>query len=62
MCGAGSARIADRILDAHAFSLGGSVRTLAGGVRYHRDGNKRLVFLHLTPLKWDGWCSGTSHR
>jgi hypothetical protein len=47
---AGSARIADRILDAHVFSPGGSARGLAGGVRYHRDGDGRMVFLHLTPL------------
>jgi protein SMG8 len=31
------------------FSPGGSARTLAGGVRYHRDGEKRVVFLHLAP-------------
>jgi hypothetical protein len=43
VCGTGSARIADRILDAHVFSPGGSARTLAGGVSYHRVGNKRLV-------------------
>ncbi|GJM87412.1 hypothetical protein PR202_ga03362 [Eleusine coracana subsp. coracana] len=47
--GDGSARIADRILDAHVFSPGGSARTLAGSVRYHRDGDKRMVFLHLAP-------------
>ncbi|CAO2046964.1 unnamed protein product [Urochloa humidicola] len=47
--GAGTARLADRILDAHVFSPGGSARSLAGGVRYHRDGDKRMVFLHLTP-------------
>ncbi|KAL6911287.1 hypothetical protein ACP4OV_000092 [Aristida adscensionis] len=47
--GAGSARIADRILDAHVFSPGGSARTIAGGVRYHRDGERRMVFLHLPP-------------
>ncbi|TVU27637.1 hypothetical protein EJB05_19132, partial [Eragrostis curvula] len=46
---AGSARIADRILDAHLFSPGGSARTLAGSVRYHRDGDRKMVFLHLTP-------------
>ncbi|KAG8072976.1 hypothetical protein GUJ93_ZPchr0006g43994 [Zizania palustris] len=47
--GGGTARLADRILDAHVFSPGGSARTLAGGVRYHRDGEKRMVFLHLAP-------------
>ncbi|BAF10485.1 uncharacterized protein [Oryza sativa Japonica Group] len=47
--GGGTARLADRILDAHVFSPGGSARTLAGGVRYHRDGEKRVVFLHLAP-------------
>jgi protein SMG8 len=47
--GAESARIADRILDAHVFSPGGSAMRLAGGVRYHRDGDRRMVFLHLTP-------------
>ncbi|XP_062221455.1 uncharacterized protein LOC133920875 [Phragmites australis] len=47
--GAGSARLADRILDAHVFSPGGSARILAGSVRYHRDREKRMVFLHLTP-------------
>ncbi|CAM0943272.1 unnamed protein product [Alopecurus aequalis] len=44
-----AARLADRILDAHVFSPGGSARTLAGGVRYHRDGERRMVFLHLAP-------------
>jgi protein SMG8 len=47
--GAESARIADRILDAHVFSPGGSATSLNGGVRYHRDGDKRMVLLHLTP-------------
>uniref|UniRef100_A0A0D9VMW0 Nonsense-mediated mRNA decay factor SMG8 n=1 Tax=Leersia perrieri TaxID=77586 RepID=A0A0D9VMW0_9ORYZ len=47
--GGGTARLADRILDAHVFSPGGSGRTLAGGVRYHRDGERRMVFLHLAP-------------
>ncbi|CAD6248912.1 unnamed protein product [Miscanthus lutarioriparius] len=47
--GAGSARLADRILDAHVFSPGGSAGTLAGSVRYHRDAGRRMVFLHLTP-------------
>uniref|UniRef100_A0A0D3FC97 Nonsense-mediated mRNA decay factor SMG8 n=1 Tax=Oryza barthii TaxID=65489 RepID=A0A0D3FC97_9ORYZ len=47
--GGGTACLADRILDAHVFSPGGSARTLAGGVRYHRDGEKRVVFLHLAP-------------
>uniref|UniRef100_A0ACD5ZDS1 Uncharacterized protein n=1 Tax=Avena sativa TaxID=4498 RepID=A0ACD5ZDS1_AVESA len=44
-----AARLADRILDAPVFSPGGSARTLAGGVRYHRDGERRMVFLHLAP-------------
>ena len=47
--GAGSARLADRILDAHVFSPGGSAGSLAGSVRYHRDAVRRMVFLHLTP-------------
>ncbi|WVZ73090.1 hypothetical protein U9M48_021438 [Paspalum notatum var. saurae] len=47
--GAGSARLADRILDAHVFSPGGSAGSLAGSVRYHQDGDKRMVFLHLAP-------------
>ena len=42
-----AARLADRILDAPVFSPGGSARTLAGGVRYHRDGERKMVFLHL---------------
>jgi protein SMG8 len=46
---AGTARLADRILDAHVFSPGGSAGSLAGRVRYHRDAGKRMVFLHLTP-------------
>ncbi|OEL29060.1 hypothetical protein BAE44_0009921 [Dichanthelium oligosanthes] len=47
---AGTARLADRILDAHVFSPGGSAGTLAGGsLRYYRDADKRMVFLHLTP-------------
>ncbi|OQU85989.1 hypothetical protein SORBI_3004G351600 [Sorghum bicolor] len=49
--GAGSARLADRILDAHVFSPGGSAGTLAGSVRYHRDAGRRMVFLHLAPLQ-----------
>ena len=44
-----AARLADRILDAPVFSPGGSARTLAGGVRYHRDGERKMVFLHLAP-------------
>ncbi|KAG2662674.1 uncharacterized protein LOC120650425 isoform X2 [Panicum virgatum] len=47
--GSGAARLADRILDAHVFSPGGSARSLAGSVRYHCDGDNRMVFLHLTP-------------
>nr|CAB3448394.1 unnamed protein product [Digitaria exilis] len=46
---AGAARLADRILDAHVFSPGGSAGSLAGSVRYHRDADRRMVFLHLTP-------------
>ncbi|KAL6635134.1 hypothetical protein ACP70R_027805 [Stipagrostis hirtigluma subsp. patula] len=59
--GAGSARLADRILDAHVFSPGGSAKSIAGSVRYHRDAEKRMVFLHLTPLptlQEAGGCSG----
>ena len=52
--GSGAARLADRILDAHVFSPGGSAGGLAGSVRYHRDGNKRMVFLHLTPMEAGG--------
>jgi protein SMG8 len=48
-CAGSAARLADRILDAPVFSPGGSARTLAGGVRYHRDGERRMVFLHLAP-------------
>ena len=47
--GAGTARLADQILDAHVFSPGGSAGGLAGSVRYHCDGDNRMVFLHLTP-------------
>jgi len=52
--GAGTARLADQILDAHVFSPGGSAGGLAGSVRYHRDGDKRMVFLHLTPMEAGG--------
>ena len=52
--GSGAARLADRILDAHVFPPGGSARSLAGSVRYHRDGDKRMVFLHLTPMEAGG--------
>jgi protein SMG8 len=48
-CAGSAARLADRILDAPVFSPGGSARTLAGAVRYHRDGERRMVFLHLAP-------------
>ncbi|XP_037454694.1 uncharacterized protein LOC119325043 [Triticum dicoccoides] len=47
VAGGAAARLADRILDAPVFSPGGSARTLAGGVRYHRDADRRMVFLHL---------------
>ncbi|XP_006648151.1 uncharacterized protein LOC102705408 [Oryza brachyantha] len=47
--GGWTARLADRILDGHVFSPGGSAVALSGGVRYHRDGEKRMVFLHLAP-------------
>uniref|UniRef100_J3N1R3 Nonsense-mediated mRNA decay factor SMG8 n=1 Tax=Oryza brachyantha TaxID=4533 RepID=J3N1R3_ORYBR len=36
------------ILDGHVFSPGGSAVALSGGIRYHRDREKRMVFLHLT--------------
>jgi protein SMG8 len=59
---AGTARLADRILDAHVFSPGGSAGSLAGSVRYHRDGDGRMVFLHLarppTPMETGGAGAG----
>lgn len=63
--GAGSAaRLADRILDAAVFSPGGSARNLAGSVRYHRDGERKMVFLHLAapPLEAGGSSSGNDLR